>query len=177
VAYEESYGDLMKVAPILGSAVFFVIAPGCIAGLLPWWISHWRLNAPFFGLPSVRVCGGVLLALGIFGLLDSFARFAVQGVGTPAPVFPTRCLIITGLYRYVRNPMYVAVVSTIIGQALILGNLALLEYGGLVWLLCHAFVLIYEEPTLNTRFGSEYQAYCRGVRRWVPRITAWDRPI
>jgi protein-S-isoprenylcysteine O-methyltransferase Ste14 len=65
-------------------------------------------------------------------LLDSFIRFALQGVGTPAPVFPTRHLVVTGLYRCVRNPMYVAVVSTILGQGLILGSVALLEYGGLV---------------------------------------------
>ena len=125
----------------------------------------------------LRLLGAVLLGPGIIGLLDSFARFAVQGVGTPAPVFPTRRLVVTGLYCYVRNPMYIAVVSTIVGQALILGNGALLEYGGFVWLLFHAFVLIYEEPTLQESFGSEYNAYCNGVRRWIPRLTAWSGPI
>ena len=86
-------------------------------------------------MPLFRFAGGMLITLGVIGLLDSFVRFAVQGVGTPAPVFPTRHLVVTGLYRYVRNPMYVAVVSTILGQGLILGNVRLLEYGGLVWLL------------------------------------------
>jgi protein-S-isoprenylcysteine O-methyltransferase Ste14 len=70
-----------------------------------------------FGLLVLRLAGGVLIALGVIGLLDSFARFAVHGVGTPVPVFPTRRLVATGLYRYVRNPMYIAVVSTILGQA------------------------------------------------------------
>ena len=86
---------------------------------------------------------------------------------------PTRHLVVTGLYRYVRNPMYVAVVSAILGQALILGNVRLLEYGGIVWLLFHLFVLVYEEPTLRVSFGSEYKAFCADVPRWIPRFTAW----
>ena len=163
-----------KVFAIVGSAVFLVIAPGFVAGLVPWWVSHWRLEAPFFGMLLFRFVGGALIALGGAGLLDSFVRFAVQGVGTPAPVFPTRHLVITGLYRYVRNPMYVAVVSTILGQGLVLGNVALLEYGGLVWLFFHVFVLLYEEPTLRATFGSEYEAFCAEVPRWIPRFRPWQ---
>jgi protein-S-isoprenylcysteine O-methyltransferase Ste14 len=120
-----------------------------------------------------RFLGGMLLALGVIGLLDSFVRFALQGVGTPAPVFPTRHLVVTGLYRYVRNPMYVAVVIAILGQGLILGNVMLLEYGGLVWLLFHVFVLVYEEPTLRASFGSEYRSFRAAVPRWIPRFTPW----
>ena len=124
-------------------------------------------------MPLFRFVGGMLITLGVIGLLDSFARFALQGVGTPAPVFPTRHLVVTGLYRYVRNPMYVAVVITIFGQGLILGNVTLLEYGGLVWLLFHAFVLVYEEPALRASFGSEYKVFCAEVPRWIPRLTPW----
>ena len=164
---------MRKVLAIVGSAVFLVIAPGFVAGLAPWWISRWRVEAPFFGMPLFRLAGGMLIALGAIGLLDSFVRFAVQGIGTPAPVFPTRHLVVTGLYRYVRNPMYVAVVSTILGQGLILGNVTLLEYGGLVWLVFHLFVLIYEEPTLRASFGSEYKSFCTEVPRWIPRFTPW----
>ena len=163
----------VKVLAIIGSAVFLVIAPGFVAGLVPWWISHWRLEAPFFGMPLFRLAGGALILMGVAGLLDSFVRFAVQGLGTPAPVFPTRHLVITGLYRYVRNPIYVAVVSTILGQGLVLGNLTLLEYGGLVWLLFHLFVLVYEEPTLRASFGSEHKKFCAEVPRWIPRFTPW----
>jgi protein-S-isoprenylcysteine O-methyltransferase Ste14 len=97
----------------------------------------------------------------------------VQGVGTPAPIFPTRHLVVTGLYRYVRNPMYVAVVSTILGQGLVLGNVTLLEYGGVVWLLFHLFVLAYEEPTLRAGFGPEYKVFSAEVPRWIPRFTPW----
>src|ERR1051325_8088616 len=120
---------MRKVVAIVGSAIFLVIAPGFVAGLMPWWISRWRVEAPFLGMPIFRFAGGILITLGLIGLLDSFARFALQGVGTPAPVFPTRHLVVTGLYRYVRNPMYVAVVITILGQGLTLGNVNVLEYG------------------------------------------------
>src|SRR5262249_4856012 len=96
------------------------------------------------------------------------------GVGTPAPVFPTRQLVVTGLYRYVRNPMYVAVTSTILSQGLIFANVELLECGALVWLLFHLFVLVYEEPTLRASFGSQYTA-CAEVPRWIPRLTPVDK--
>jgi protein-S-isoprenylcysteine O-methyltransferase Ste14 len=164
---------IRRVLAIVGSVVFLVIAPGFVAGWVPWRISRWRLETLFFGMALFRYAGGMLITLGVIGLLDSFVRFAVQGVGTPAPVFPTRHLVVTGLYRYVRNPMYVAVVSTIVGQGLILGNVTVLEYGGLVWLLFHLFVLLYEEPTLRASFGSEYKLFCTEVPRWIPRFTPW----
>ena len=163
-----------RLAAIVGSAVFLVVAPGFVAGLVPRWISGWQLRTPFLGMRLFRSAGGILLALGVAGLLDSFVRFAVQGLGTPAPVFPTRHLVVTGLYRYVRNPMYVAVVSAILGQGLLLGDVALLEYGVVVWLLFHLFVLLYEEPTLRKSFGPEYEAFCSAVPRWIPRFSAWS---
>ncbi len=163
-----------KLLAMLGSAVFLVIAPGFIAGLAPWWISHWRIEAPFFGMILFPVAGGGLIALGSVGLLDSFVRFAVQGLGTPAPVFPTRHLVVTGLYRYVRNPMYLAVASAILGQGLLFGNVTVLEYGAIVWVLFHLFVLTYEEPTLKATFGAEYESFCAAVPRWIPRLTPWQ---
>jgi protein-S-isoprenylcysteine O-methyltransferase Ste14 len=165
---------MRKVLAVIGSAVFLIIAPGFVAGLAPWWITHWQVEAPFFGLQLLRWVGALFIALGAIGLLDSFVRFALQGLGTPAPVFPTRHLVVSGLYRYVRNPMYVAVVSTILGQSLIFGSVRLLEYGGLAWLVAHLFVLFYEEPTLRASFGSEYEAFCAEVPRWIPRLTPWS---
>ncbi|MGD0666829.1 MAG: isoprenylcysteine carboxylmethyltransferase family protein [Bryobacteraceae bacterium] len=162
-----------KVLAIAGSAIFLVIAPGFVAGLAPWWISQWRVEGPFFGAPLFRWVGGMLIVPAIVGLLDSFVRFALHGLGTPAPVFPTRHLVVTGLYRYVRNPMYVAVVVTIFGQGLLLGNVTLLAYGGIVWLLSDLFVLLYEEPTLRRSYPSEYQSFCAEVPRWIPRFTPW----
>ncbi len=164
---------MRKILAGVCSAAFFVIAPGFVVGLAPWWITHWRVRAPFLATPLSHFAGAVLLALGVIGLIDSFVRFAVKGLGTPAPVFPTQRLVVTGLYRYVRNPMYVSVVTAILGQALIFGNATLLAYAALVWFLCHLFVLIYEEPVLARTFGSDYQTYRGAVPRWIPRLTPW----
>jgi len=150
-----------------------VLAPGFVVGLVPWWISGWRIEAPLPGWFSLRIIGGLLLFAGVAVLLDSFVRFAIQGIGTPAPVFPTRHLVVTGFYRYVRNPMYVAVLAAITGQGLILGNLHVLEYAALAWVLCHLFVITYEEHTLRATFGSEYALFCSAVPRWIPRLSPW----
>ena len=93
----------------------------------------------------------------------------MEGLGTPAPFLPTQHLVVKGFYRYVRNPMYVAVVSIIVGQGLLLGNGYLLLYAALVWAAFHGFVLLYEEPKLRKTYGAEYEAYCTRVRRWLPR--------
>ena len=157
----------------LGSVVFFLLAPGLVAGLAPWWISRWRMQPPLLGLSLLRVAGAALIAVGTPALLDSFARFALQGLGTPAPIFPTRHLVVTGLYRYVRNPMYVGVVLVIEGQGLLLGNPRVLGYGVLVWLAFFLFVIGYEEPTLRRTFGDEYERFCANIPRWIPRLHPW----
>jgi protein-S-isoprenylcysteine O-methyltransferase Ste14 len=157
-----------RARALLGTLVFLLVAPGTVAGLVPWWISRWRVQPALLGAPS-RLAGAVLAAAGLAVLLDSFARFALRGLGTPAPVLPTRHLVVSGLYRFVRNPMYLAVVSLIAGQGLLLGDARLLGYAVLVWLACHAFVIAYEEPTLRRTFGSEYEAFCASVPRWIPR--------
>jgi len=155
---------------LLATAVFLCLAPGTVAGLIPWWISRWQLQPSFFGLEPLRWLGVLLIVLGLPVLLESFVRFAIEGLGTPAPILPTQHLVVRGFYRYVRNPMYVAVVSIILGQALLLGNADLLLYAALVWAAFHAFVLMYEEPKLRKTYGAEYEAYCAQVRRWVPRV-------
>ena len=158
---------------ILGSLVFLVLAPGFVAGLVPWWLSRWQVQPPLFGLMAVRFAGVALIAMGTPALLDSFARFALQGLGTPAPILPTQHLVVTGLYRYVRNPMYLGVGSVIMGQGLFLGNRQVLGYGLFVCLSFHLFVLAYEEPTLRRTFGEEYERYCADVPRWIPRRRPW----
>lgn len=157
----------------LGSLLFFLLAPGTVAGLVPWWISRWHMQPPFLGLSLSRVAGVALIVLGIPALWDSFVRFALQGLGTPAPIFPTEHLVVTGLYRFVRNPMYVGVVSVIVGQGLLLGNTRVLGYGALVWLAFTLFVIGYEEPTLRRTFGAEYETFCTNVPRWIPRLRPW----
>jgi len=162
-----------KAFAIVGSAIFLVVAPGFVAGPVPWWISHWRVHTPFLGFAALRIAGVLLIAAGTLVVLDSFARFALQGFGTPAPILPPNRLVVTGFYRYVRNPMYVAVVAIVLGQALYFGNIRLLAYGLLAWLATHLFVLLYEEPTLHKSFAAEYEAYRAHVPRWIPRLTPW----
>ena len=116
------------------------------------------------------------MAVGVPVLLDSFARFALQGLGTPAPVLPTRHLVVTGFFRHVRNPMYVAVASLIFGQGLFFGSVTVLEYGAAVWLAFFLFVLLYEEPTLRRTFGAEYEEFRAHVPRWIPRLRPWQGP-
>jgi protein-S-isoprenylcysteine O-methyltransferase Ste14 len=153
--------------------VFLVIAPGVMAGLIPYLLTGWDSTHP----PAiVQLLGGVLIVAGAAVLVHAFARFVVEGGGTPAPVAPTERLVVGGLYRYVRNPMYVAVGTTIVGQALLLGRPALLIYAGLFWLVVAAFVYGYEEPTLSARYGEEYEAYRRAVPAWRPRLRPWSPP-
>lgn len=155
---------------LLATAVFLCLAPGTVAGLIPFWITGWQFQSPFFGFEPVRWFGVLLIALAAPVLLESFARFALEGQGTPAPVLPTRHLVVKGFYRYVRNPMYVAIVGMIAGQGLLLGNAYLLLYAAVVSAGFLGFVLSYEEPKLRKTFGSEYDAYCARVPRWIPRM-------
>ena len=134
---------IRRVSAVLGSVFFLLLAPGTVAGVVPWWISGWRIRAPLPQFSPFRWLGVLLIVAGVPVLLDSFARFALTGLGTPAPVFPTRHLVVSGLYRYVRNPMYLAVAAVILGQGLLFGDLRVLEYGVLVWTAFHLFVLFY----------------------------------
>lgn len=131
------------------------------------------MRTPFLGTGVSRYLGVLLILLGAPILLDCFGRFALQGFGTPAPIAPPTRLVVTGLYRYVRNPMYVGVCALIFGQAFLLGDIRLIEYGLLVWVAFHLWVLAYEEPTLRSSFPEDYSEYCRNVSRWIPRLHPW----
>ncbi|MDT5348282.1 MAG: hypothetical protein QOH91_1569 [Mycobacterium sp.] len=159
----------MRVLPAAaGSALFFALAPGGVAGLIPWILTGWH-SRPLgeLGIP-VRVVGLALLVTGMTVLLRAFGRFVHEGLGTPAPLAPPEHLVVGGLYRYVRNPMYLAVLATIVGQALVLGQFGLLWYGAAVFAAVSMFVHGYEEPALSRRFGDEYARYRKEVRRWRP---------
>jgi len=164
---------MSKATALLGSALFFIIAPVMLAGFVPWSVTDWQFRPAFFGVDATRILGGILIIAGVPGLVDSFARFALEGLGTPAPVAPPKKLVVTGLYRYVRNPIYIAVVAVIFGQALVFGELRLLWYGALLWLFFHLWVLMLEEPELKQTFGAEYVSFRTNVPRWIPRLTPW----
>jgi protein-S-isoprenylcysteine O-methyltransferase Ste14 len=157
-----------------GSAVGFVLGPGLVAGLVPWWLTGWQVRQPRpYGAP-LRVAGAALIAAGASVLVHATVQFVREGSGTPAPVAPPERLVVGGLYRYVRNPMYLAVVATIIGQALALGQAALLWYAAALGVATGVFVRWYEEPTLRRRFGAQYEAYRRAVPAWWPRLHPWE---
>jgi protein-S-isoprenylcysteine O-methyltransferase Ste14 len=154
--------------------VFLVVAPGVVAGLVPWLLTGWEVREPLPYWRPLRVGGVILLTVGVVVLLKAFVRFVVEGLGTPAPVAPTERLVVGGLYRYVRNPMYLAVAATIVGQALALGQLILLPYAAAFGVAVVAFVHWYEEPTLCRRFGEEYETYRRAVPAWWPCLEPWE---
>jgi protein-S-isoprenylcysteine O-methyltransferase Ste14 len=149
-----------------GTLLFLGLAPGVVAGLVPWWLTHWESSGPPTWLQGI---GWAAVVAGVAVLLEAFARFAIEGLGTPAPAAPTETLVVGGLYRYVRNPMYLAVAAVILGQAAVLGRWVLVGYafafGATVW----SFVHWYEEPTLARQFGPAYDEYLATVPGWWPR--------
>ena len=155
-----------RVRAAAGSVLFLAVAPGVVAGLVPFLLTGWR---PAGAAPWLQALGWVAVTAGAAVLLEAFARFVVEGIGTPAPIAPTETLVVGGLYRYVRNPMYLAVAAVILGQAAVLGRWVLVAYaaafGATVW----SFVHWYEEPTLRHQFGAEYEEYLRTVPGWLPR--------
>ena len=157
---------VQRAKAAVGSVIFLLVAPGVVAGVVPWWLTHWDSSS---GWIPLRVAGGVLLIAGVIVLLNAFARFVIEGIGTPAPVAPTERLVVGGLYRYVRNPMYLAVGSTIAGEALFFGRPILFAELAVFALAVVSFVRLYEEPHLRRCYGEEYEAYRRDVPGWWPR--------
>src|SRR5215210_2534511 len=164
---------MRRPSAAVGSAVFFLVAPGTVVGLIPWLLTGWQVREPVPCWAPMRVLGVILLVAGLIVLVQAFVRFVVEGLGTPVPVAAPERLVVGGTYRYVRNPMYVAILAAIIGQALLLGQLGLLLYAAASWLVVAAFVRWYEEPALTRRFGADYEAYKRAVPGWWPRLRPW----
>jgi protein-S-isoprenylcysteine O-methyltransferase Ste14 len=155
------------LGPILKTILFTILVPGFVALRLPYVLlgKEYRPNhGPLAGL-------GILIFIVGAGIYFACAwEFAVRGLGTPAPIAPTKFLVVSGLHRYVRNPMYIGVLLAILGQAALFRALRLAEYGALCILLAHLFVVFYEEPTLRRQFGESYEEYRRSVPRWIPRF-------
>jgi protein-S-isoprenylcysteine O-methyltransferase Ste14 len=152
----------------LRSLFFVVLLPGTATVFVPRWILAERGQ----GLPAAwgarEALALVPIALGAAILLRCVWDFARQGRGTLAPIDPPRELVVGGLYRYVRNPMYVGVVTVLLGEAALFRSRALLVYAGLFWAATHLFIVLYEEQTLAARFGDSYARYRSAVRRWLP---------
>lgn len=158
----------MRVPAWLASLLHYLAAPGVVVVLFPWLLTDWTPESPAWP-PTVRALGAALTVAGIVVVTAEFVRFVREGAGSPAPVAPTRHLVTGGLYRYVRNPMYVAVVTAIVGQALLFSATILLGYAVVVALTVATFVYSYEQPTLRRDYGEEYVDYCERVPAWIPR--------
>jgi protein-S-isoprenylcysteine O-methyltransferase Ste14 len=151
----------------LKSLLFLIVAPGIVAGYIPLDLLQRGLQIKigilaYLAFPLWLVGGAILLW--------SFWNFLVQGRGTPAPTDPPKELVVTGFYRYVRNPMYVGIILALIGHFLWFGFWWLLAYAALAFIATHSFVTLYEEPVLKKKFGAAYENYCKSVPRWIPKF-------
>lgn len=155
------------LGPILKTILFTIFVPGTVAVLIP----RWLLGG--FARPE----SGSLTWLGVLVTLVGAAiyfrcawEFAVRGLGTPAPIAPTKFLVTTALHRYMRNPMYIGVALFIAGESALFHSIHLAEYAAVMLMIAHVFVILYEEPTLQRQFGASYEEYRRAVPRWIPRF-------
>jgi protein-S-isoprenylcysteine O-methyltransferase Ste14 len=164
----------VRRAAVLGSLIFFVVGPGLEAGVGPWLLTGgFEVGSRLPGAAAPRLLGAVLIAVGLAVLIGAYVRFALDGIGTPSPTAPPRELVVAGVYRYVRNPMYVATAAVIVGEGLVLRQPILL-LGAIVY--CAALATLerlYEAPLLRRRFGARYEAYRRAVPGWLPRLRPW----
>ena len=157
-----------SVGLALRSLLWAALLPGLLAGYVPW---------RYFGLREVDInpanplhlIGLTSITIGASLLAACIWEFATRGRGTLSPVDPPRQLVVRGLYRHVRNPMYLSVTAIVLGEVLLTRSMPLLIYWVVWFIAANIFVLVYEEPTLRAQFGATYDAYCRDVGRWLPK--------
>ncbi len=155
-------------------SILFVVfgGPGFGVVYIPFWITRFRVPAaePW----GQMVLAFAIIAIGMVPALESAGRFVAVGRGTLIPVVPTEHLVVSGLYRFVRNPMYFGVLTAVAGEVLLFESRSMVVYLALLGLLFNLFIRLYEEPTLARRYGEQYAAYKRNVRRWLPRLRPWE---
>jgi protein-S-isoprenylcysteine O-methyltransferase Ste14 len=155
------------LGPLLKTLLFTIVVPGTVAVIVPRYLLG-GFSIPNFNVLSVL--GSLAIFLGAYIYFRSAWEFAVRGLGTPAPIAPTKFLVVSGLHRYVRNPMYLGVALVILGESALFHAPHLAGYAMVMLLTAHVFVVLHEEPTLRRQFGESYEEYCRSVPRWIPRF-------
>lgn len=165
---------MRKSLAAAGSVAWFVAIGGTFGCLLPYLDNDWHFHQPMPCWDIARAAGVLLICAGLAPILGSFAEF-FKAAGTPIPVASPPRLVVTGFYRYVRNPIYAGFFAVLIGQALLFGSLGLVTYAAVAWCVGAVAVRWYEEPILSRKFGAEYQAYRHAVPAWVPRLRPWTR--
>lgn len=158
-----------SLLPILNTILFTIFVPGTVAGYIPYRLADRFADRARGPLEWLAV---LVIALGALIYFRCAWEFAVRGLGTPAPIAPTKFLVTTALHRYIRNPMYVGVAMVIVGEAVLFRSLHVLLYAAFMLTAAHTFVVLYEEPTLKRQFGESYEQYRRTVPRWIPRFRA-----
>jgi protein-S-isoprenylcysteine O-methyltransferase Ste14 len=157
----------------LKTLIFSVLVPGTVAGVIPWLLLQGQGGA-VLPIPSIWMIGLLPLLLGVGLYLWCAGAFTFIGKGTPAPIDAPKFLVKEGPYRWVRNPMYLAVLSVVIGEAILFRSFPLVGYALLVAATVHGFVIFVEEPSLRHQFGVGYETYLRMVPRWLPRSPRHD---
>ena len=163
---------MRKSAAAVVSVTWGAAVGGTFGCLLPYLLNEWHFHRPLPYWAGAQAAGGLLICAGLVPIAVSFAGFIRAG-GTPVPVASPAHLVVSGSYRYVRNPIYVGFLAVLLGEALLFGSRGLLVYTAVAWCISAAAVRCYEEPILARKFGSEYQDYRRAVRAWVPRLRPW----
>jgi len=156
------------IGAVAKTLVFTVFVPGTVAGYVPWRLRP-EAASPMNGAEKWAAITVIAIGIAIY-LYTAFWGFALIGGGTPAPIAPTKILVVRGLHRFVRNPMYIGVAAVIGGQAWLFHSPPIAIYMACMLLVAHLFVLFYEEPTLHRQFGEEYDRYRASVPRWIPKF-------
>ena len=159
----------------LKTLIFSILVPGTVAGIIPWLLLQGSGNL-VLRIPSIWMIGLLPLLLGVGLYLWCAGAFTFIGKGTPAPIDAPKVLVVQGMYRWVRNPMYIAVLSVVIGEAILFRSILLVEYALVLWGMFHMFVVFVEEPLLRSQFGASYETYFRTVPRWLPRLPRPPHP-
>jgi len=157
------------MTPLLRSLTYASVFIAFFLVFLPARVLEWSGVIRPADIGPIQVAGGAIVIIGGVLALWCVVTFAIVGRGTPAPFDPPRRLVTAGPYRLVRNPMYIGAGLAVGGTALFYSSLAMVVYTVIFFLIAHFFVVLYEEPVLKCIFGEEYEAYCRRVRRWLPR--------
>jgi protein-S-isoprenylcysteine O-methyltransferase Ste14 len=139
-----------------------------------WFLPRWVVGSAAFANP--RAWGWIVTAIGAVIVIGCMFEFAWRGVGTPAPIDPPRRLVISGFYRWVRNPMYGGLGLVLVGEGVTFPRLTImmLLVVASLWIVLSLIIIRVEEPTLRAKFGDDYAAYCRNVGRWIPRLRPFD---
>lgn len=168
-------GRASSASLAIRSLLWAALLPGFFAGYVPWRYLGLR-DVVLDPRRPVHWAGLAMVLVGALLLGACIREFARSGRGTLSPLDPPRRLVVRGLYRYVRNPMYLSVTVIVLGEAVLGASRALLVYWLLWFLMVNAFVVLYEEPALRRQFGPAYEAYRQAVPRWIPRLRPYTSP-